>query len=351
MVRNVTDVDDDILRKARELGVHYLDLAAEEMARFDADMARSRLLPGVRGAPGHLGHPRDPVPRRRGPRARPRLPGGRGCLLRRVQLRPVRQVSQLGRAEMLAAGGRARRATRRPEQARPARLRALAAVACPTSRRGSRVGVRAGRGGTSSARPWPCASWATTIDIHGGGRDLIFPHHECEAAQSEVGDGTALRPALGARRPGRLGGHQDVQVAGQPGVRERPAEGVGGPGGPPGPPRAPLPARLGVVERTWRPPATAWPVGVPRPRPQCRPGGTAEVGDPALDDVRHHLDDDLDAPGALAAVDADGGRRPPVSLSGRPPGRYPVSARSGTTLDRRPGRAARNPGSPAPTTR
>ena len=38
-VRNVTDVDDDILRKARELGVHYLDLAAEEIARFDADMA------------------------------------------------------------------------------------------------------------------------------------------------------------------------------------------------------------------------------------------------------------------------------------------------------------------------
>ncbi len=38
-VRNVTDVDDDILRKARELGVHYLDLAAREMARFERDMA------------------------------------------------------------------------------------------------------------------------------------------------------------------------------------------------------------------------------------------------------------------------------------------------------------------------
>src|SRR5450756_2295728 len=37
-VRSVTDVDDDILRKARELGVHYLDLAAEEIAQFDADM-------------------------------------------------------------------------------------------------------------------------------------------------------------------------------------------------------------------------------------------------------------------------------------------------------------------------
>ena len=30
-VRNVTDVDDDILRKARELGVHYLDLAAAQI--------------------------------------------------------------------------------------------------------------------------------------------------------------------------------------------------------------------------------------------------------------------------------------------------------------------------------
>src|SRR5271154_4486852 len=44
-VRNVTDVDDDILRKARELGVHYLDLAAEEIARFDSDIRALGLLP------------------------------------------------------------------------------------------------------------------------------------------------------------------------------------------------------------------------------------------------------------------------------------------------------------------
>src|ERR1700737_422703 len=44
-VRNVTDVDDDILRKARELGVNYLDLAAEEMARFDGEMKALSLLP------------------------------------------------------------------------------------------------------------------------------------------------------------------------------------------------------------------------------------------------------------------------------------------------------------------
>jgi L-cysteine:1D-myo-inositol 2-amino-2-deoxy-alpha-D-glucopyranoside ligase len=31
-----------------------------------------------------------------------------------------------------------------------------------------------------------------TIDVHGGGSDLVFPHHECEIAQSE--NGTGVRP-------------------------------------------------------------------------------------------------------------------------------------------------------------
>jgi hypothetical protein len=38
MVRNVTDVDDSILPKARELGIDYLELADAELARFQADM-------------------------------------------------------------------------------------------------------------------------------------------------------------------------------------------------------------------------------------------------------------------------------------------------------------------------
>src|SRR5262249_2560412 len=38
-VRNITDVDDSILPKARELGVPYLELAEAEMARFHSDMA------------------------------------------------------------------------------------------------------------------------------------------------------------------------------------------------------------------------------------------------------------------------------------------------------------------------
>ena len=44
-VRNVTDVDDPLFAKARELGVHYLDLAAGEEARFEADMEALNALP------------------------------------------------------------------------------------------------------------------------------------------------------------------------------------------------------------------------------------------------------------------------------------------------------------------
>jgi cysteinyl-tRNA synthetase len=39
-----------------------------------------------------------------------------------------------------------------------------------------------------------------TIDIHGGGQDLIFPHHENEVAQSEASSGKPFRTLLDAQR-------------------------------------------------------------------------------------------------------------------------------------------------------
>ena len=50
--------------------------------------------------------------------------------------------------------------------------------------RGSRRGAGAGRAGTSSARRWPRSSSGPAFEIHGGGLDLVFPHHENEIAQS-----------------------------------------------------------------------------------------------------------------------------------------------------------------------
>ena len=53
------------------------------------------------------------------------------------------------------------------------------------------------------------------IDIHGGGNDLIFPHHENEIAQTESLHRQALRPLLGAQRHAAAGRREDVQVARQ----------------------------------------------------------------------------------------------------------------------------------------
>src|SRR5262245_46517486 len=46
-VRNVTDVDDSILPKARALGVPYLELAEAEMARFRSDMEALDMRPPI----------------------------------------------------------------------------------------------------------------------------------------------------------------------------------------------------------------------------------------------------------------------------------------------------------------
>jgi tRNA synthetases class I (C) catalytic domain len=46
-VRNITDVDDPLLVKADQLGVHYLDLAAAEVARFQDDVRALEMIPCV----------------------------------------------------------------------------------------------------------------------------------------------------------------------------------------------------------------------------------------------------------------------------------------------------------------
>ncbi len=103
--------------------------------------------------------------------------------------------------EQLEAGARHR--GERP-QAQPRRLRAV-------------EGGEAGRaGGVQFDSPWgqgrpgwhiECSCMAIaellgeTLDIHGGGLDLQFPHHENELAQSESCDRQAVRARLDAQRP------------------------------------------------------------------------------------------------------------------------------------------------------
>ena len=181
-VRNVTDVDDDILRKARELGVHYLDLAAEEMARFDGDMASLGLLPvyseprATSAIPEILSLVGEALDTGHAYRSQ-------GAVYFDVSsFAGFGKVSHLGRDEMLAPGGRPRGTARRPGQAGPARLRPVAALPARRAQPGSRAGDRDARGGTSSARRWPCAS---------SGRP----------STSTAADATWSSPTTSARRP------------------------------------------------------------------------------------------------------------------------------------------------------
>ena len=184
-VRNVTDVDDDILRKARELGVHYLDLAAEEMARFDAEMGLLNLLP-VYSEPRATSAISEILSL-----IGVALEGGfayesQGSVYFSVaSFSRFGEVSGFDRQQMLELaaenGGK-------PDD--PAKRDPLDFVLWQPSLPDepaweSRWGP--GRPGWHiECSALVLRELGETIDIHGGGRDLVFPHHECETAQSEA---------------------------------------------------------------------------------------------------------------------------------------------------------------------
>ena len=171
MVRNITDVDDSILPKARELGVPYLELAAAEIARFHSDMDALEMRPPV-------AEPRATESIAADHRAR--RPAARLRATRTSAAAPVYfDVSTFPDFGKLShypedRDGASSRATRGgnpddPHRRAAARLRALAAVA----RRRARVAraVRRGPAGlahrvlgdgrcTSTARPSTCTAAA-----------------------------------------------------------------------------------------------------------------------------------------------------------------------------------------------
>ncbi|MGH9116061.1 MAG: cysteine--tRNA ligase, partial [Acidimicrobiales bacterium] len=188
-VRNVTDVDDDILRKAAELGVHYLDLAAEEVHRFDADMNALGLLPafsepratsaisdilGFIGMVLESGHA---------------YQAGGAVYFDVSTFERFGQVSHLDREAMLSLAAERGGKPEDPHKDDPLDF-VLWQPSAP--------GEPAWDSLWGSGRPgWhvECSALALrelgeTIDLHGGGSDLIFPHHECETAQSEAATGS-----------------------------------------------------------------------------------------------------------------------------------------------------------------
>ena len=152
----------------------------------------------------------DGRPHRDAPRARARLPYGR-----RLDVLPDRVLAGVWHAR--AAGARmpsaSESAWRRTSTARTT----SATSPCgrgpsPASRRWS-TAIGEGRPG------WhiECSAMSMrylgpSFDIHTGGVDLVFPHHEDEIAQSEAATGQRVRAHLAALRPPPDGWREDGQA-------------------------------------------------------------------------------------------------------------------------------------------
>ena len=187
-VRNVTDLDDPLFAKARQLGVHYLDLAAGEEARFERDMVALNMLPmyssprassAISDIRGFIGMVLD--------RGFAYQSGG-SVYFDTSKFSSFGEVSHYSREQMLELARERGGHVDDPNKRDPLDFVLWHPSADDEPSWETMWG--AGRPG------WhiECSALAlrelgTTIDLHGGGSDLIFPHHECERAQSEAATG------------------------------------------------------------------------------------------------------------------------------------------------------------------
>ena len=183
-VRNFTDIDDKIIRRANQEGVAASVISERFIAAFRDDIAALGVMaPEVE--PKATEHVAEMIGLIEG-----LVAGGYAYVVDGDVYFEIRRFPPYGRLsgknlEDLLVGAR----VEVDERKRDPRDFALWKSAKP--------------GEPSWESPWgpgrpgwhiECSAMAmkhlgTTIDIHGGGDDLIFPHHECEVAQSEAATG------------------------------------------------------------------------------------------------------------------------------------------------------------------
>ena len=225
-VVNITDVDDKLIKKANERGISMLEVAEENIADYNATSRRSASIRSTtsRGRPSAC---REIIDVHRGAdRPRLRLRVGRRRVLRRRPKIPSTASSPTARSTRMQGEGGGGGRTQAPRgRLRPVEVgQAGRAV----------VGQPLGQG-----RPgWhiECSAMSKkllgeTFDIHGGGLDLVFPHHENEIAQSECCHGKPMVTLLGAQRPaargataGKIGGRSERDGESLSGGRRRPTQ-------------------------------------------------------------------------------------------------------------------------------
>jgi len=188
-VRNYTDIDDKILNRAKQQGAAWDEIAARYIASFEEDMAA-------------LGIP----PAQIEPKATDHIP---------EMLTIIRRLEEKGFAYQGEPGGDVYFRVRKfPGYGK------LSGQSLEDLEAGARIEVAEAKEDPldfvlwKASKPdepqWPspwgpgrpgwhieCSAMSMkylgkTLDIHGGGRDLMFPHHENELAQSEAANGATF---------------------------------------------------------------------------------------------------------------------------------------------------------------
>ena len=297
-VRNVTDVDDPLFAKARELGVHWLDLAAGEEARFVRDMEALNVMPvaceprassAISDIRGFIGMVLD--------RGFAYVSGG-SVYFDVSKFPSFGTVSHYTHEQMLDYARQRGGKVDDPNKRNPLDFVLWHPSAADEPSWDTIWG--AGRPG------WhiECSALAlrelgTTIDLHGGGADLIFPHHECERAQSEAATGEPF-----CRHWMHVGlvwmdGHKMSKSLGNLVFIDKLRT-----------EHDPRAIRLGLIEHHYRNDWHWEPDLVTRnedrlARWRASAHGAASA---VLDEVRDALDDDMHTPRALAAIDSAAAR-------------------------------------------
>lgn len=180
-VRNFTDVDDKIIARANQLGADYREVAERYIREFNTDMEAIRVKPAdiEPRATEHIGKIIE--------------------MIRRLEEKGLAYPAQDGSVYFDVSGFKeyGKLSGRDTEE-----MIAGARVEIDENKKNpldfalwksSKEGEPWWESPWSKGRPgWhiECSAMSThllgpSIDIHGGGRDLVFPHHENEIAQSE----------------------------------------------------------------------------------------------------------------------------------------------------------------------
>ena len=206
--QNVTDIDESILQRAARDGVDWRELGCREERKYLEDMRA-------------LGWRRPDVM----PHATREIP---------AMLRLAKRLEASGHAYRATGGGLYYDVSTFPRfgevsHLTPARMRKInatqddAALDAPKRRAPLDFALwRAVPSGPTWQSPFgdgrpgwhlECSAMSARylglpIDIHGGGTDLLYPHHECETAQSEAATGTTFVRHWLHAAPVRLGGEK-----------------------------------------------------------------------------------------------------------------------------------------------